>query len=112
MTVTGADPAPDPDPDRELGQDPLPEWVPPELAPIPDVDGPAPEWVPPELAVVPLPEPDIAAVIASLAREADDLQRFVAELAAREDDPAYWPAVLAELAERDAELARWSAVLP
>ena len=61
---------------------------------------------------VPLPEPDMAELIAELAREADDLARFVAEYADRRDDPRELAELLAALAVQDADLLRWAQVLP
>ena len=62
--------------DLEPEPEPLPE--PPAFVPLP-----VPPFVPLELVFVPLPEPDVAELIAALAREADELLRFVAEYAAR-----------------------------
>ena len=93
--------APEQDPDP----DPL-EMVVHELGPIPGHER-MPELVMLELAFVPLPEPDVAEVIAAMARDADDLQRFVTEYNARLDDPRELAELLAGIAERDAETMRW-----
>ena len=94
MTIGQDDPGLEPEPE------PLPE--PPAFVPLP-----VPPFVPLELVFVPLPEPDVAELIATLAREADELLVFLAEYNARRDDPQELAVLLAGIAARDAEAMRW-----
>ena len=108
MTIGVDDPGPEPEPDRVPGQDvlgPLPEFVP---LPVPVFVPLEVDFLPlPEVDFLPLPEVDVAETLAHLAREADELLRFVAEYAARRDDPRELAELLAGIAERDAEAMRW-----
>ena len=110
MTIGVDDLEPEPEPEPVPGQDvlgPLPEVVPlPEPPAFVPLD--VPPFLPlPEVDFLPLPEPDVAETLAHLAREADELLRFVAEYAARRDDPRELAELLAGIAERDAEAMRW-----